>query len=279
MNPTQSTRTTGRTLVRSSAIAIMAFAGLTLTACGSDNKTAASDTAPAETVAAAVAPAETSPTETAAPAASSVAAPAETGSVFVGKLGDIDHGVVGFHISEPDADGVRSVRVYACDGKQTTDGGFALWFKGKVEADGETTLTAAGRTETLTFTAGATLTGTLTLENGTKQAFDATPAEHGSGIYDVTVGDDYSYVGRSTSGIVFDGKIDKAAQTLSGTATLTDGTTLNFSGSRPHSEIVPGTFVAVMWWDATRKHLVTSGRSGNVRGGAPGLNIINWCVE
>ena len=263
----------------------MAIVGLTLTGCGNDNKTAAPDSTPAETVAAApaetvaAAPAETSPTETVAPAATTATAPAETGSVFVGKLGDVHLSLVGIHISEPESDGARSVRVYACDGKQTADGGFALWFKGKVAADGETTLTAAGRTETLTFTAGEAVVGNLTLEGGRKLSFKAQPAAHGSGIYDATIGEDLTYTARSTSGIVFNGNLDNAARTVSGRATLPDGTSYDFAGLPVHSETVPGKFVAVSIWDEALQKLVTSGRSGDVRGGSPGLNVIGWCSE
>lgn len=89
--------------------------------------------------------------------------------------------MVGFHLSEPDADA----------------DGLALWFKGEI-AQGDTTLTAAGRTETLTFSVGDIVKGTATFDDGAVHTFDAAPAVKGSGNYDVTFGEDGSYDGRLT---------------------------------------------------------------------------------
>jgi hypothetical protein len=276
MNSTRSFQTR----LRSSILAIVAVSvvGLALAACGSDSNTAAPQTAAAPETAA---PESAGSTETAAaPETASVAAPAaavETGSVFVGTLPDFDHGLVGVHLSEPDANGKRTARVYVCDGKATDDGGFALWFKGEVVEGGETALTAAGRTEKLTLTVGDTVTGTVSFDDGVAHTFDAPPSVNGAGIYNVTVGADGSYVGRSTLGDVLDAKLEGDPQTVSGTVTPRDAKSIPLHHMPALNNIVPGTFVAVGWWNEETQHLAMSGRSGDVRGGAPGLNVIGLC--
>lgn len=152
---------------------------------------------------------------------------AEAGSVFVGEIAEIEDGLAGFHLSEPDADGARTVRAYLCDGLATEDGGIALWFTGAVAAGGATTLTDASGTATLTMTVADTISGSLELEDGRTVTFDAPSAENGSGIYDVTIGADGSYDGRSTRGDVLDATFtDGEPQNLSGSVALVDGSSV-----------------------------------------------------
>ena len=293
MNPVKSPRTR----FRASILAVAAVAVcLVVTGCGSDKAdiaTASETTAALETAAppeTAAAP-DTAAAET--EASTAVAAPAETGSVFVGAIPEIIHGVVGVHLSEPDSNGKRVARVYVCDGKPTDDGGFALWFKGDIAEAGETTLTAAGRTETVTFAVGDSVSGTVKFDEGTVHKFDAPPAVKGSGIYDITIGAGNSYDGRSTVGDVLSVSFTGDPLTASGSLTLRDGTAVPIEGTkisdrvqwfgrsyerdRPISEsFVPGKFVAVIW-AKHGGHLVMSGRDGDVRTGLPGRNIIGVC--
>ncbi|MGQ0575455.1 MAG: hypothetical protein ACT4RN_14785 [Pseudonocardia sp.] len=199
----------------------------------------------------------------------------ETGAVFTGPLPGIDRGLVGIHISDADDSGARLVRAYVCDGQPTDAGGLALWFTGEL-ADGETTLTSPGGEATLTFAAGETVTGTATLGDGRSVEFAAPPATNGSGIYDVTVGADDSYVGRSTLGDVLDGTLSGDPQILRGTVTLVASDTVTLAGQPANNPILPGTFVAVAAYDERTGVLAMSGRSGDVRRGSPGLNIIGF---
>ena len=60
--------------------------------------------------------------------------------------------------------------------------------------------------------------------------------------------------------------------------TLRGGQSVKLDESTAMSTIVPGTFTAVAWYHDGHNHLYMSGRSGDVRGGSPGLNIINLCM-
>ncbi len=286
-----------RTRFRASILVVAAVAVcLVVTGCGSDKAeiAAASETAAAPETAAPLETAAAPDTAAAGTEASTaVATPAETGSVFVGAIPEIIHGVVGVHLSEPDSNGKRFARVYVCDGKPTVDGGFALWFKGDITEAGETTLTAAGRTETVTLAVGDSVSGTVKFDDGTVHKFDAPPAVGGSGIYDITIGAGNSYDGRSTVGDVLSVSFAGDPLTASGRLTLRDGTAVPIEGTkipdrvqwfgrsyerdRPISEsFVPGKFVAVIWANHGG-HLVMSGRETSMSAELPGRNVIDVC--
>ena len=212
---------------------------------------------------------------------------AESGTVYVGDLLGVP-GLVGIHINEPDANGKRLIRAYVCDGLPGDQGGFALWFKGEATS-AEFSLTAPKTADRLTLTLGDVAAGSVTFADGRKATFKAPVATDGSGIYDVKVGSDGSYTGRSSAGDVLTGTISLPAATrryvVSGTLTQKGQVAVSFfSMKNSDGAFAVDSFVAVATLtgpaDApARVRVEMAGRSGNVRGGSSGLNIIGTCAS
>ncbi len=211
-------------------------------------------------------------------------------------LGTSDMVAVAFDVSAPNAEGARDVVAYVCNGLGGEDA-LAVWFKGTVseatEELGETqSLTSAGGQETLEIGGlnDHEVFGTFTNSFGQKLRYAAFPATGGAGIYEVTLDEDLNYSGTSTDGSELEARSDEEGN-VEGTVTTADGEKIEFGArtlalaspqelaERGVSEdykrfedvnLVPGEYVAVIAPGATHWF----GRSGNVRGGTPGTNII-----
>ena len=189
-------------------------------------------------------------------------------------------GLVAFHIDGPGA-ASSGVRAYACDGLPSANGGYALWFVGTV-ADGVAGLTAVASTAKLTYVlAGGSVAGVVTLAGGGSSAFTTTTKTDGSGIYDVVVDSDTSIKGSSTRGDVLDMTQNLLANNharIAGTITPVSGARVNVTSFGSSLGLYPpDAFTAVALVNGAV--VIMSGRSGIVRSGQPGNNIINWDVE
>ncbi len=212
-------------------------------------------------------------------------------------LGTKEPTAVALDLDEPDEQGKVKVKAYVCDGLGAPDGK-AVWFVGMVDPDevnargGSVTLKSASGKERLVIAnlSQPAISGSFTTADGEKSQFVANPAQDGAGIYSVTLNENLEYSGTSTDGSKLTAKADEKGATK-GTIKTADGEELDFSvqslalatpaqlSQRAVSDSykryvknnqVPGQYVAVIapgggWW---------LGRSGDVRGGRPGLNII-----
>ena len=203
------------------------------------------------------------------------------GLVYVGALEDVDDSIsVAFHFNGTQA--ADKARAYLCDGKNTDQNGLAAWFLGTV-GDGPAGLTAVDKSATITFTPelnGAVVTGEASLADGRKSRFVAARWENGSGIYDVTVGADGSYTGKSTAGDTMVGTIKGSdLSTVQATITMANGQTAKVHVPKlknlPPSPADTYTALALRVDDLLMIH----GRSGDIRKGAPGNNIIGGFGE
>lgn len=132
--------------------------------------------------------------------------------------------------------------------------------------------------------------GAFTNADGRTSRFIAYPAFDGGGIYEVTLDENMHYSGTSTDGSTLDGQADDQGN-VTGTITTADGKQIDFftqNMALASAELlteqglpttyrqfsangrVPGEYVAVVAPGGTHWF----GRSGNVRGGSPGANII-----
>ena len=218
-------------------------------------------------------------------------------SVYFGfLLGTPRIGAVAIDLAAPDEQGQRALRAYVCDGLGPPEG-MAVWFRGAVDAQtvpGAQTLslTSAGGQETLRITAlkERGVYGAFTDATGATAHFVAYPTFDGAGIYQVTLDEALRYRGTSTDGSTLDAQAESDGTTR-GMITVADGTQISFTvrslalaspadlAAHGLSEDfrrfaannqVPGEYVAVIAPGGSHWF----GRSGDVRGGSPGANII-----
>ena len=212
-------------------------------------------------------------------------------------LGTDQPTAVALEVGQPNEQGQVQVRAYVCDGLGPPEGK-AIWFTGMVDSEeikkrgASATLTAAGGKQKLEIAniSEPAVSGSFTDEKGEKSQFVANPSQHGAGIYEVTLDENLRYSGTSTDGSKLTAQADDKGGTK-GTITTADGKDLDFTvqslalatpaqlTERGLSESykkyvkdnqVPGEYVAVIapggsYW---------LGRSGAVRKGAPGQQII-----
>jgi hypothetical protein len=212
-------------------------------------------------------------------------------------LGTSEPAAVAIEIDKADAQGMSKVRAYVCDGRGEPEGK-AIWFSGPVDAVATTTpgtsatLTSAGGNEDLVleYVADGRVQGSFKDEEGARRQFAAYPAIDGAGIYEVSLDQDLHYTGVSTDGNKLDATAQKSGRTA-GTITTAGGEKVEFAVQslslatpaqlsarglptdyRKYQKVnqVPGEYVAVIAPGGS--HWL--GRSGNVRGGQSGLNII-----
>jgi bacillopeptidase F (M6 metalloprotease family) len=174
----------------------------------------------------------------------------------------------------------------------------AVWFRGPVNEEAvnrleeEVRLTSPGGQETLQIGQldDREVRGAFTNADGRTSRYIAFPAFDGGGIYEVTLGEDLVYSGTSTDGSTVEGQPDEKGN-VTGTITTAEGKQIEFftqNMALASAELlteqglpttytqfaengrVPGEYVAVVAPGGSHWF----GRSGNVRGGSPGANII-----
>jgi hypothetical protein len=194
-----------------------------------------------------------------------------TEGIYYGRLDRTIHQLA-MSADPVDVTGARRLRVYLSDGLPDGD---IEWFTGPV-AGGRIDLTSASGRARLagTFTDDEAR-GTVTLAGGRQVAFFAVPAGDGAGIYDIEVSADKRYTGSSEKGEQLD--LRQVGHTITGSITAPDGRRVDvlsydlthvFEYSREGSQ--PDRYVAF----ASPGGRYFIGRSGNVRGGSSGNNII-----
>ena len=174
----------------------------------------------------------------------------------------------------PLPDGRRQVRAYTSDAEPEPEGDIE-WFSSPISGDAFTITSASGNAR-IQGTIGADgVGGMLTLPDQPARRYFAAPAGEGAGIYDVTVAADRAHTGTSEEG----GKLQLSYQEgmVMGTVTGADGKSVDLLGAdllhafRMGVEgSKPDTYVAF----AAPRGRYLIGRSGNVRGGSTGVNII-----
>jgi hypothetical protein len=212
-------------------------------------------------------------------------------------LGTSDIVAIAFDVGATNRQGERVVRAYVCNGLGGADA-LAAWFRESVNDEmvrrGEQTtiLTSAEGQESLAIShlddhgVGGTFTGA----NGRTLRYAAFPASDGAGIYYVTLDEGLHYSGTSTNGSMLDGQADEEGN-VAGTITTVAGQEIEFAvksllyssaeelseqglptdyGQFDEDNLVPDDYVAV----ASPGGSHWFGRSGNVRGGSPGREII-----
>ncbi len=194
-----------------------------------------------------------------------------TEGIYYGRLNQTIHQLA--MSVDPAGTGERRLRIYLSDGLPDGD---IEWFVGPVPAGGRLDLTSAsGRARLSGTLTDDEARGTVTLRNGRQVPFFAVPAGDGAGIYDIEVTADKRYTGTSEKGEKLDLKQD--GHTITGSITAADGRKVDvlsydlthvFEYSREGSQ--PDRYVAF----ASPGGRYFIGRSGNVRGGTAGNNII-----
>lgn len=204
---------------------------------------------------------------------------------------------IAFDADRPGRNGSRKIRVYVCDGRGPP-AGKAVWFTGTINPEEANEL---GRGITLTSASGKeklsidhfddrVVRGAFTDASGRRNHFTASPATGGAGIYQVSLSKDLKYTGTSTEGHKLSATASRNGQ-VAGNITTAGGEKVKFrihalslaapadlegSGLARDYErdrarsLQPGEYVAVVAPGGS--HWL--GRSGNVRGGTAGNNII-----
>jgi hypothetical protein len=174
----------------------------------------------------------------------------------------------------PNPDGSRLVRVYLSDSEPEPAGDIQWWAQPFPGADFSMTSKMGDATITGVI-ADDGISGDVTLPGGSARRYFAAPSGQGAGIYTVDVADDRHHTGRSEQGAILD--LVYRDGTVMGTLTSPDGQEYpmlgaDLAGAYRYTDEYskPGTYTAFV---APRGRYVF-GRSGDVRGGQTGLNII-----
>jgi len=195
-----------------------------------------------------------------------------TEGIYYGRLSMTIHQLA-MSVDRADAQGNRRMRVYLSDGLPNGD---IEWFVGNVPPSGAINLTSASHKARITGELSATNAhGTVSLARGPDHPFFAVPAGDGAGIYEIDVSVDKHYTGTSEKGEKLD--LTTQGHTVTGNITTPDGHAVNVLAydlthvfNYPQEGSRPDHYVAF----ASPAGRYFIGRSGDVRGGSAGLNII-----
>lgn len=199
--------------------------------------------------------------------------PDPTPGFYFGRVG-FERDVLGVKLDSPDAQGSRRVRVYVSDSEPEPRGDLE-WFTGQSTGNTVNLTSVGGRARLRATIEPGLVSGTITYSGGRKRRFFALPAGQGAGIYDVTVTPDGRMKGSSEEGgrltASQDGNFVKTSvTTLNGQKYDNRGADLTRTLRYPAKGNKPDTYVAIV---APRGRFIF-GRSGAVRTGSPGVNII-----
>lgn len=204
-------------------------------------------------------------------------------------------GAVALDLAAPDRAGRRALRAYVCDGFGPPEG-MAIWFTGAFAgrpagADPQSFVSVSGQEQlVITGVNDRGVYGAFTDASGATAHFVAYTAIDGAGIYDVTLDERLRYTGISTDGARLEARVT-SDNAVVGTIKPAAGKRISFKVhnlalaspadlaahglSEDYTKYaansqVPGTYVAVIAPGGSHWF----GRSGFVRAGAPGSEII-----
>jgi hypothetical protein len=200
------------------------------------------------------------------------ASPVPTPGVYYGRVAMVTDKLA-FDIKDQGG-GRRQVRAYLSDAEPEPAGDIE-WFSAATTGDTFSVTSAMRDARIDGAIAPDGVSGTVTLPDGVPRRYFAGPAGEGAGIYDVTVAQDRSHMGTSEEGgklelAYKDGMVMGQVTTPTGEkvdllgADLTEAYKYGIQGS------VPDTYVAF----AAPRGRFLIGRSGDVRAGTAGRNII-----
>ena len=168
--------------------------------------------------------------------------------------------------------GEARVRVFLTDGEPNGD---AEWFEGNAQGGRFNLRSVSGRASIEGAYETEETTGQVTLADGQKRYFHTIPANAGAGIYDITVGADGHFTGRSTDGNTLDAF--QRGDFVEGTITARNNERIAFKVtdlSRVFTYSTrggqPDTYTTII----SRHGLVLMGRGGEVKRGSPSANIL-----
>ena len=172
------------------------------------------------------------------------------------------------------ADGRKQLRAYVSDAEPEPRGDIE-WFTSPVTGTTFSVTSASGGAKIDGTIAADGVTGNLTLPGQPARKYFAAIAGDGAGIYDVTVRSDRSHVGTSEEGgqlelTYKDGMVMGKVTAPNGEAVDLLGADLTEAYKYGVEGSLPGTYVAF----AAPRGRFLIGRSGDVRAGHPGVNII-----
>jgi hypothetical protein len=177
-------------------------------------------------------------------------------------------------VDQPPGQANRRARVYLSDGEPEPEGDIE-WFTGPVVGTRIDLTSAGGRARLSGEITADSVRGTVTLEGGRHRPFFAVPAGDGAGIYEVTVGADGIYKGTSEDGSTLD--IRQNGSSVAGTISTRQGTKIDllaYDLTRVFDYNVKGSPPDKYLAFASPGGRYVIGRSGDVRGGTAGNNII-----
>ena len=171
-------------------------------------------------------------------------------------------------------DGRRQMRAYVSDGEPEPDGDIE-WFTAPVTGNTFSLTSASGNSRIEGVIGGDGITGTIRLPGADARRYFAAPAGDGAGIFDVKVLDDRTHTGTSEEGAKLELKYNDGM--VMGTVSAPNGERVDLLGADLAESYrygikgsLPGSYVAF----AAPRGRFLIGRSGDVRLGRPGLNII-----
>ena len=172
------------------------------------------------------------------------------------------------------SDGKSRLRAYTSDAEPEPAGDIE-WFTSEISGPKFSLRSASGNSRIKGTIKGDAISGTLTLPNAKPRRFYAKAAGDGAGVYDVRVAEGQRYTGRSEEGSVLE--MSQKGELVMGTIKTPGGKVVDLLGADltlafryPEPGSQPDTYVAF----AAPEGRFLIGRSGNVRGGRPGVNII-----
>jgi hypothetical protein len=199
------------------------------------------------------------------------ASPVPTPGVYYGRVA-MTTDKLAFDINM--VDGRRTLRAYVSDAEPEPEGDIE-WFVSPITGNTFTLTSASGNARIEGTVSDEGVSGMITLPNQPARRYFAGPAGEGAGIYDVTVAADRSHAGTSFEGAKLelsykDGMVMGKVTDPAGASVDLLGADLTHAYQMGVEGSLPGSYVAF----AAPRGRFLIGRSGDVRGGRPGLNII-----
>lgn len=180
--------------------------------------------------------------------------------------------LVGIHFERSGGDQPPFMRVFVSDGLPN---GVAEWFEGRAGKDTFSFTSVSGKARIEGRLDEFHVHGKLTLADGQARVFATRPAGDGAGVFEVTVGADNHWDGKSLDGSTLEA--DQSGPTIDGLVRSKNGDMYKFH----HNDLtrrlsyarqggVPDKYTLIV----TRRGTEVVGRGGDVRGGKPSDNII-----